>query len=253
LTTREEGTLLSNRGASMADIVRHLPGGEASRIGLVATLGTAATVAVAVFTEQGLSLLMGPLIFGAAAFFATTRAFMLLRMRSVKEVALDLVGVDSRPVRLRGTVEPVEERVMRAPGTTRDVVFERTIFFGPSPNERAGVRTLREVKRGIPFRVRLQDGRAMLVDPASVELLDPPRLIRDPGLKKALGISQHGWLGRRVRQSCLFSGDAIEVVGRVESQVSRLASAAPARGTPIVSTLLPVDVSGVWIRNIPRH
>ncbi len=154
-------------------------------------------------------------------------------------------------VRLTGTIEP-EGKVFPAPGSERPVVYARAQFWEVGTADRAGS-TAREDIRGVPFRLRLDDGSSVRVNPAAIHLLDSPRHVGDVPreVRQALGAAlRPAKLEREPRflQATLAPGDRIEAVGYLGTEVSVHGDAVPVRGSPMVHTLIPPENGAVLVR-----
>jgi hypothetical protein len=233
---------------------------ENSRLGaggfsLLMGLGAATASLVLDLTAQ----LWGPwksLVFGIALGLMTlpfqSRGWRQRRRFIGTPLLETIVGAPAGAlVRLTGTIEP-EGKVFTAPGSNRPVVYARAQFWEVGQAERAGS-TAREDIRGVPFRLRLDDGSSVRVNPAAIQLLDVPRQVGEVPreVRQALGAAMRpAVLEREPRflQATLAPGDRIEVVGHLSAEVSVHGDAAPVRGSPLVHTLLPPENGAVWVR-----
>jgi hypothetical protein len=155
-------------------------------------------------------------------------------------------------VRLVGTVELSGQR-FRAPGSDRNMVWTRTLFWESGHRGRPSS-TAREEVRGVPFRIRLAGGGLVHLQPKDVTLTEEPRQLRGVAdeVLDALGSARRGTLLKEPRflQATLAEGDRVEAVGHLHTEVSVHGEAAPTRGSPLVHTLVPPDGSAVLIRPV---
>jgi hypothetical protein len=141
----------------------------------------------------------------------------------------------TRPVRIVGTIEPVRA-AFPLPESLGLHVYARTRLRGPAGP--LGVDPEVEDLRGLPFRVRVNESTAVEVDPAQLQLLDPP-----------IPVPMFG--GNSVSRSSLCVGERVELLGRLQQVVDPSGPSAPGRGVPLVYTLAPLWRDGVWIRRRP--
>jgi hypothetical protein len=162
---------------------------------------------------------------------------------------LRLLGRRSR--RVRGTVELAGGPVS-APTVYQPAVLVRTLFCEANDDGRAQRHAVEEV-RGVPFLLRLPDGRAARLDPTQIRLVETPRRIYLPDeALKALGAAWRGHLGRTILQTSIHPGDQLEVSGRLETEVDQTGNAAPSRGVPLVTYLRPHTGRVIWARRLQR-
>jgi hypothetical protein len=152
--------------------------------------------------------------------------------------------------RLRGTVE-VAETTVPTPGSGRPAVMVRTVFPPAKANGRPRM-GLQEDVRGVPFHLRLGDGRAVRVEPVSVYLLEKLRPVQwlTEDDRQALRAPWRGMLRKTVLQSSIHPGDQLEMVGRLETDVDQAGVGAPARGVPLVTFLRPLSGQVIWARRV---
>jgi hypothetical protein len=154
-------------------------------------------------------------------------------------------------VRVVGTIEACGT-LFHAPSTNRSVVYARTLFSEAGYRGRPSP-TAREEIRAVPFRIRLDSGSCVQVKPADVLLADPTRQLAavSPEVLEALGAALRGPLLRReptFLQATLAPGDRVEAVGQLTAEVNVRGEAAPARGSPLVHTLVAPTGGTVCIR-----
>jgi hypothetical protein len=229
------------RAREAAELVAFSPvPGERFVVKLGPAAAALAVLAIAHLTE-GSALWLGALL-PFAAFAALWSTPGLLQQRV-------LLGRRSR--RLRGTVE-LAEGAARAPTLDRDAVVIRTIFWEPKAAWHQRRKLVEEI-RGVPFLLRLPDGRAARVEPTEIHLLEKLERLPDPPVATldALGAEHPDLFPRPVRQSVISPGDQLEVAARLESEVAHTGNAAPARGTPLVTRLRPHTGKLIWARRLP--
>lgn len=156
-------------------------------------------------------------------------------------------------VRVAGTIELSGHR-FTAPGTDRSVVWARSLFWESGYRGRPSS-TAREEVRGVPFRIRLDGGGSVRVQAKDLTLAEEPRQVRGVASEvlDALGAARRGGVLRkapRFLQATLAEGERIEAVGYLSTEVSVHGEGAPARGTPLVHTLVPAGTGAVWVRRV---
>jgi hypothetical protein len=185
------------------------------------------------------------------------------RLRRVPIATADEItrGWGNQPRRLVGVVES-DQRSFHDVVTGGDAVFVRTLFF--ESDSRGGVSAvpaLREDVRGVRFRVRLDDGSSFLLEPASLRVLNPLRVVQtvSDAVRQTLRAPTKTWRREflRIYQQRIRPGDTVEISGRIETDVSPRGTAAPGRGVPILHTFVGAGGHEVPLRVIsttnPRH
>ncbi|HEY0707153.1 MAG TPA: hypothetical protein VGG33_10160 [Polyangia bacterium] len=227
-----------------ADATGVLPSRLRARFSQAFGLGSG--VALTFLALQGDPWMLGP----AAAAYALAVAGQIdetVRQRrrlhrtpiaSAEELAR---GWGPQPRRVVGTVEK-DERSFRDATSGDEAVFVRTLFF--ESDGRGGLPTfpsMREDVRGVRFRVRLDNGSSFLVEPASLRVLTPFRVVKvKDDVRRALGAPTKGWRKAflRVYQQRVCPGDTVEIAGRAEIDVSPRGAAAPGRGVPVLHSFV---------------
>ena len=156
-------------------------------------------------------------------------------------------------VRVAGTIELCGHR-FAAPGTDRNVVWARSLFWESGHRGRPSS-TAREEVRGVPFRIRLDGGGSVRVQAKDLTLAEEPRQVRGVAgeVLDTLGAARRGGLFRkepRFLQATLAEGERIEAVGYLSTEVSVHGEGAPVRGSPLVHTLVPTGTGAVWVRRV---
>lgn len=258
---KDLGPPLYHRSGSRAEIFGQglgvLPG-----LSLSVTATIWMVLAVAVAGGSGPAWLLGPVAAFAGLltlpFLTTSHFYRTRRMKRIRDVTASLNAAGAGPVRLTGTVEAAAPATLdpnptpdagEGAGTQGGVVLVRSLFFEATRSGRASP-VWREDVRGLPFVLRLPGGEAIRIEPASLFLIEPPRVVKSVALevRRALGASLWGLLRRQVLQSDLRIGDAVELVGQVEIQVDQKGVGAPGRGTPLVASVHAAWPEGIWIR-----
>ncbi len=196
----------------------------------------------------------GPLAFTAAMSFPAVRA--LKRWREQRRLArvplLQAVAPPAALVRIAGTIEACREAFL-GPGTERPVVYARTLVYEPGHQDRPGA-TAREEIRGVPFRVRLPDGRSVKLRPDDLDLENLPVVSDVPAeVLQTLGAAHRPARFRRkahFSQVTLAPGDEVEAAGLLHAEIDPSGVAAPSRGAPLALVLVPPPEGVVWIRRV---
>lgn len=151
---------------------------------------------------------------------------------------------------LRGVIEP-NARAFIAIGERDPVVYVRTVSHQPANDNKALVGVFRETVRGVPFQIRLVDGRLARLEPAAVALVAPLVPLRSLSHddRVALGAPTRGRWGWWVQQASLRVGVEVEMIARACPIVDPAGQAAPGRGIPMRTEL--VSPSGAQIRLRP--
>jgi hypothetical protein len=156
--------------------------------------------------------------------------------------------LDGQTVRMRGTVQ-AQTSTFDVPGGATPGVYARTRYFPFVPAIGRPIAGQDET-RGVPFQVHCDDGRVVRIDPYEVRLLNgysrPRRMSAEAC--HAMGVPTHAGEPRVYREAVLRPGDRIELVGRLERQVTPDGDAAPGRGVPTELWMRPALPGGVWIR-----
>ncbi len=129
------------------------------------------------------------------------------------------------------------------------------MFHESGRNERPSA-TAREEIRGVPFRVRLPDGRSVRLHPEDLLVDDQPRAVTDlpPETLRSLGAAvrkSRFWPSSPFSEVTLAPGDEVEAAGMLSTVVDPTGEAPPSRGAPLTHVLTPPPDGQVWIRRRP--
>jgi hypothetical protein len=244
---RDTTHLVTARGGGQIDDFSPVPGAQA---------GTMVSIVVATMGGQLMARALLPAGSGPSATLVAVAVMLVLVIpRLIHGPFLMhrwLMGRPSR--RLRGTVEVAAGAASAptiAPTVDRQAVLVRTIF-SEARRDGSPLHAFVEEVRGVPFLLRLPDGRAARVEPTEIHLLEKPRRLPNvsTAARQALGAPWRGRSRQTVWQTSLHPGDQLEVVGRLESVVDQAGLAGPARGIPMLMLLRPRAGRLIWARRL---
>jgi hypothetical protein len=253
---RELGPLLRSRLGDWREIHIDYPGGATGHFAWILVLLTS-YVTLAGSGGLGVAELLAAA--GAAAGLRDAPLWVRrwrLRGRLLRAPLVDnlTAPVPRGLVRLTGTIEQTPE-AFAAPATGHLAVYARSLYWQATRDGHPS-NTAREDVRAVPFRLRLDDGATVRIEPLLIELLDRPRRVRSvpAEVRAALGAASRGVLSGRPKfdQVVLAPGDRIEAFGSLTTDVSPAGEAAPGRGTPVVHTLEPGADLRILVRRLAR-